>query len=80
MRMIVADVVDAVAGETIEYLAAILGLEFCIAAMRVLDVHSQRVQQSYPDRVDILGIGAPLVVTRRGSIDSEDRRNGHPQY
>jgi hypothetical protein len=58
--MIVAGVVDAVAGEKVEDDASVFGVQFGAEAATVLDVHAEEAEEARPlgvDEVAVSGIG-----------------------
>src|ERR1700739_1378439 len=62
IRMIVAGVVNAIAGEEVQDAPAVFGKKFAAGATLVADVHVQDVQQGNPLRVNVL-----LVRTAQGT-------------
>src|SRR5579859_1781221 len=66
VRMIVAGVVNAIAGKKVNDTAAIRGEEFRTEAARVFDIQTEQVQQGDPLRVYIFGVG----ISRSGSQGS----------
>jgi hypothetical protein len=68
--VVVASVVDAIAGQKIEEDAAALGVQFATSAAQVADIHAEQVEQADPFGVDVVGVGG--VVNRAGGW-----RGGH---
>jgi hypothetical protein len=55
--MIVAGVVDAVAGEEVEDDASVFGVEFGSDAAAVPDVHAEETEETYPLGIDETTVG-----------------------
>src|SRR5207302_5562157 len=56
IRMVMADVVNAVSGEEVENPPAVIGKEFHSHAALIADVHLQQVEKAHPFRVHSPGI------------------------
>jgi hypothetical protein len=66
--VIVSGVINAVAGEKIQDRAIAGGAQRFAAALDIVDIHIQQLQQPGPLRVHVRGVGA---VTRSGLLDRD---------
>jgi hypothetical protein len=58
--MVVACVVDTVAGEEVEDDSPVFGMEFGTATAAVLDVHTEKIEESNPLGIDEVAVGVVM--------------------
>ena len=57
LRVVMAEIVDAVSGEEVEDVAALSGEEGFAAALDIVGIHFEEVEQPHPLGIDVLRIG-----------------------